>query len=65
MGEERGDTSAMGDGGDEKVTYNAGASAPPAPPGAGTGLGDREVGIGAPMIPVPPGRKLVMRQWTV
>jgi len=53
MGEERGDTSAMGDGGDEKVTYNAGASAPPAPPGAGTGLGDREVGIGAPMIPVP------------
>ena len=53
MGEERGETPAMGEGGEEKTAYNAGASAPPAAPGAGTGFGDREVGLGAPMIPVP------------
>ena len=54
MGDERGETPAMGEGGEEKTTYNAGASAPPAPPGAGTGFGDREVGLGAAMVPVPP-----------
>ena len=32
MGDERGETPAMGEGGEEKATYNAGASAPPAPP---------------------------------
>ena len=53
MGEERGDASAMGNGRDESVTYNAGASAPPAPD-VGTEFGDREVGIGAPMVPVQP-----------
>jgi len=53
MGEERGETPAMGEGGEEKTAYNAGASAP-APPGAGTGFGDREVELGAPVVPVPP-----------
>jgi starch synthase len=52
MGEERGDAPATGEGRDEKVTYNAGASAPPAPD-TDIEFGDREVGIGAPMIPVP------------
>jgi len=51
MGEERAETPAMGGGGEEKTAYNAGASAPP---GAGTGLGDRGVELGAPMVPVPP-----------
>jgi len=49
MGEDRGDTPAMGDGGEEKTAYNASA---PAPPGAGTGFGDREVGLGEPPVPV-------------
>ena len=53
MGEERGETPAMGEGGEEKTAYNVGASAP-APPGAGTGFGDREVELGAPVVPVPP-----------
>jgi len=54
MGEERGDMPSMGDGGEEKDTYKAGASAPPAPPGAGTAFGDREVELDAPTIPVSP-----------
>ena len=53
MGEERGESPAMGEGGEDKPAYNAGASAPPAPPGAGTGFGDREVELGTPLIPVP------------
>jgi starch synthase len=53
MGEKRGETPAMGESGAEKTAYNAGASAPPAPPGAGTGFGDREVELGTPLIPVP------------
>ena len=53
MGEQRGDAPEMGDGRDETVTYNAGASAPPALE-TGTEFGDREVGIGAPMVPVQP-----------
>ena len=52
MGEQRGDAPPMGGGRDESVTYNAGATAPPAPD-TETGFGDREVGIGAPMVPVP------------
>ena len=54
MGDKRGETPAMGEGGEEKTAYNAGASAPPAPPEAGTGFGDREVELGAPVVPVPP-----------
>ena len=52
MGEERGETPAMGEGSEQKSAYNAGASAPPAPPGAG--FGDREVGLGASLVSVPP-----------
>jgi len=52
MGEQRGDAPPMGEGRDETVTYNAGASAPPTPD-TDTGFVDREVGIGAPMVPVP------------
>jgi len=54
MGEERGDTPAMGEGGEETTAYSAGAGAPPAPPGAGSGFGDGEVGLGASLISVPP-----------
>jgi hypothetical protein len=54
MGEERGETPVMGDGDEKTTAYNAGASAPPAPPEAGTELGDREVELGAPLVPVPP-----------
>jgi len=54
MGEERGDTPVMGEDGEETTAYNAGASAPPAPPGAGSGFRDREVGLGASLISVPP-----------
>ena len=52
MGEDMGDTPAMEDRREEGVAYNAGAAAPPAPPGVGGGFGDREVGIGAPTVPV-------------
>ncbi|MBW8838680.1 MAG: glycogen/starch synthase [Gemmatimonadetes bacterium] len=52
MGDERGETPAMGEGGEQKSAYNAGASAPSAPPGAG--FGDREVGLGASLVSVPP-----------
>ncbi len=61
MREDSGDTPAMGDRRDEGVAYNAGASAPPAPPGADTAFGDREVEIGAPAIPVQPDDKTVKR----
>jgi starch synthase len=54
MGEDMGDTPAMGEGRDEGVAYAAGAAAPPAPPSSGRAIGDREVGIGAPVVPVPP-----------
>jgi len=55
MGEERGETPAMGEGGEQKSAYNAGASAPPAPPASpGAGFGDREVGLGASLVSVPP-----------
>ena len=57
MGEERGETPAMGEGGEQQSAYNAGASAPPAPPapaGAGPGFGEREVGLGASLVSVPP-----------
>ncbi|HET7373456.1 MAG TPA: hypothetical protein VFJ20_08710, partial [Gemmatimonadaceae bacterium] len=57
MGEDVGDTPAMEDRREEGVAYNAGAAAPPAPPGAGAGVGDREVGIGAAMVPVQPAKK--------
>ena len=53
MGEERGETPTMGEGGEEKTAYNAGASAPPVPPEAGTGFGDLEVELSAPLVPVP------------
>jgi starch synthase len=52
MEDEMRDTPAMGEGRDEGVAYAAGAAAPPAPPGSGKVIGDREVGIGAPMVPV-------------
>src|SRR5690349_18446267 len=54
MGEERGETPAMGEGGEQQSAYNAGASAPPAPSGAGPGFGEREVGLGASLVSVPP-----------
>jgi starch synthase len=57
MGEDVGDTPAMEDRREEGVAYNAGAAAPPAPPGVGGGVGDREVGIGAAMVPVQPAKK--------
>jgi starch synthase len=51
MREDMGDKPAIGDDRDERVTYSAGASAPPASPGVGT-FGDREVGIGVPVNPI-------------
>jgi starch synthase len=51
MREETGEGPAMGEERDDRVTYNAGASAPPAPPAVGT-LGDREVDIGVPVNPI-------------
>jgi starch synthase len=56
MGEDMGDTPPMEDRREEGVAYNAGAAAPPAPPGVGD-FGDREVGIGAPTVPVSPDKK--------
>src|SRR5580765_2605812 len=53
MGEHRGDAAPTGEGRDETVTHNAGASAPAAPDTA-TEFGDREVAVGAPMVPVQP-----------
>src|SRR5512138_1733405 len=57
MGEDRGDASGREGRREEGVAFNAGASAPPAPPGVGSGFGDREVGIGPQTIPVPPDKK--------
>ena len=57
MGEDRGDAPGREGRREEGVAFNAGASAPPAPPGVGGGFGDREVGIGAQTVPVQPDKK--------
>src|SRR5690349_12564907 len=51
MEEEMRDTPAMGEGREEGVAYAAGADAPPSP---GRVIGDGEVGLGAPTVPVAP-----------
>jgi|RhiMetdeSRZDD1v2_1073273.scaffolds.fasta_scaffold42724_2 starch synthase len=52
--QDKGETAPVGDRRDEDVSYAAGAAAPPASPGSRNAIGDREVGIGPPMIPMQP-----------